>query len=296
MERVVCTLCHTDRTRPRYRKFNLEIVQCRNCGLVYAGPDRLTREETWTRYNPNYFQDEYLPALGVVNGQFNLAEFDQRYARPLAMIRPFRQYGTLLEVGCGAGFFLKAAERDGWDVQGIEVMDAGITFAQERLGLRVQRGVLEELEFPPASFDVIALFEVIEHLSTPITTLERIWHLLRPGGWLIITTPNIDALSCHMLGSAWAVLSPAEHLYYFNQNTLGQTLRRAGYGSVWFDRHYAGGGLYETMYPEHNQAPTAVRSRAYTWLVRRFGPWMIYPVQTYGHADGLWCLAQRPPA
>jgi 2-polyprenyl-3-methyl-5-hydroxy-6-metoxy-1,4-benzoquinol methylase len=294
MESTVCNLCGANRTRLVYRKFDLDISRCRQCGLVYAGPQRLTREETWARYNPNYFRDEYLPALGVVGDRFDLAAFDGRYARMLQVIRPYRQLGTLLEVGCGAGFFLKAAERDGWRVSGLEVMQAGVEFARRQLGLEVRSAAVEDADLPADSYDIIAMFDVIEHLSDPHCTLERIRTLLRPGGWLIITTPNFEALSRRWLGKPWAVLSPAEHLYYFSQDTLGAMLRKAGYGVVWFDRHYAGGGLYETMYPRHNQAPGSWRARTYTRLVDRFGRRVLRQVQARGLADSLWCLAQCP--
>ena len=294
MERINCNLCGSDQTKHMFTKFKLGIVRCRNCGLVYAGPERLTREETWARYNPHYFHEEYLPALGITDERIDLEFFDRRNARPLAMVRPFRQLGTLFEVGCGGGLFLKSAERDGWQVQGIEVMDAGVAFARERLGLNVRSETIETTNVAPASCDVVVMMEVIEHLSDPTDTLRRVIQLLRPGGWLLITTPNIEAISRYALGECWAVLSPAEHLYYFSQDSLGQMLRRAGYGTVWFDRHYADQGLYETMFPTHNQAPESPRARAYTAAVNRFGPALIKRVQAAGRADGLWCLVQRP--
>jgi SAM-dependent methyltransferase len=169
-----------------------------------------------------------------------------------------------------------------------------VEFARDKLGLQVQPAAVEDADLPVASYDVIAMFDVIEHLSNPRGTLAHILSLLRPGGWLVIATPNIEALSRRFLGESWAVLSPAEHLYYFSQATLGQVLRRAGYGAVWFDRHYAGGGLYETMYPRHNQAPNSWRARSYTWLVDHLGRRTLHQVQARGLADGLRCLAQRP--
>ena len=116
-----CPVCDGTSSRPRYFKFGLPLVECGGCGLVYANP-RLTPEEIWKRYSPDYFWNEYLPAQGVKDGHVDLEYFDGRNACMLQLIarrRPNR--GRLVEVGAGGGFFLKAAERSGWDVAGIEI-------------------------------------------------------------------------------------------------------------------------------------------------------------------------------
>lgn len=294
MESTSCNLCGAERPRLRHRKFDLNISTCETCGLVYAGPLRLSREETWTRYSPAYFHDEYLPSFGVTDGTFDLSAFDARYARTMGFIRPYRQRGTLLEVGSGAGFFLKAAERDGWSVMGLEVMSAGVEFSRTRLGLNVVPAAIEDAALPTEGYDIVAVFEVIEHLSDPKTMLGRIRALLRPGGCLAITTPNVAALSHRILGREWAVLSPAEHLYYFSETTLSAMLDQAGFVDVRFDRHYAGAGRYETMLPTHTHAPSVWRARMYANLVRRCGPFALRQIQALGLADGLHCLARRP--
>jgi 2-polyprenyl-3-methyl-5-hydroxy-6-metoxy-1,4-benzoquinol methylase len=262
--------------------------------MVYAGPQRLTREETWARYSSTYFFGEYLPSLGVADGKVDLATLDGRHRRTLAHIRPRRRLGALLEIGSGAGLFLKAADRDGWTVTGLELMTAGVEFARATLGLDVQEVAFEDANLPAAAYDVVALFEVIEHLSDPAGSLRRILSLLRPGGSVAISTPNISSLSHLALGRAWAVLSPAEHLSYFNETTLGALLRGAGYVNVRFDRQYACDGRYETMLPTHSHEPESRRTRAYTSLVNRLSPFLLRQVQRLGMADGLHCLADRP--
>ena len=130
MERVACNLCGADDAARVCRKFDVDISRCRRCGLVYAGPERLSPEESLARYSAAYFASEYLPSLGVRDGQFDLRFFDDRYRDLLRLLAPSRERATLLEVGCGAGFFLKAAERAGWRVSGLEVMDEGVRFAR----------------------------------------------------------------------------------------------------------------------------------------------------------------------
>lgn len=294
LEETTCNLCGSGRWKRLHRKFELDIVQCRDCGLVYAGPVRLTREASWLRYNPDYFHQEYLPALGVVDGQFDLTLFDKRYKVLLNLFRSYRQKKTLLEVGCGAGFFLKAAERAGWNTEGLEVSEAAVTFAQEQLNLRVQCAVLEETSFAENSFDVVTMFDTIEHLFDPMHILRLVHRILRPGGALFISTPNINALSHYALGKPWAVLSPAEHLYYFSPKTLNHMLQKTEYENIIFGRFSGIQGIYETMSPQHNQDPTALRSRLYTSFVDRFGAKVFRMVQALGMGDGLYFLAEKP--
>jgi SAM-dependent methyltransferase len=289
-----CPVCEGTSSRPKYHKFGLPLVECRGCGLVFANP-RLTPEEIWKRYSPDYFWNEYMPALGVRDGQFDLNYFDSRHAAMLQLIarqRPNR--GRLLEVGAGSGFFLKAAERAGWSVAGIEISTEGVEFATKRLGLEIRRESAEALSFPAASFDVVVMFDVIEHLLDLMAALERVKTVLRPGGLLVVSTPNLHALTRLALGSEWAVLSPAEHLYNFSAATLGRLLRRAGFGEAAFERHYAGLGVYETMNPRYTHAPSSVRNKIYSTFVSTAGHFVYRQVQSMGAADVLLCTATLP--
>lgn len=294
LEKTLCNLCGSERYKPMYRKFDLDIAHCHDCHLVYAGPLRLTPEDSWKRYNPTYFEHEYLPSLGVVNGQFDLAAFDGRYARTLHLISKYRSQHQLLEVGCGAGFFLKAAERNGWSTIGLEVSQAAVDFARGPLGLDVRLGTIEQAALPASSFDVVSMLDTIEHLFDPTATLRECYRLLRPGGALLLSTPNMNSLSRIVFGKPWAVISPAEHLYYFTEKTLALMLQRVGYRQVRFDRHYAGAGLYETMNPRHTHAPESFRTNLYRRLVETIGRRLLWQVQALGLSDALVCLSEKP--
>jgi len=289
-----CPVCDGTGSRPKYHKFGLPLVVCDGCGLVYANP-RLTPEEIWKRYSPDYFWNEYLPALGVKNGHVDLDYFDARHAAMLQLIaRQCPKRGRMVEVGAGGGFFLKAAERAGWTVAGIEISSEGVEFATTRLGLDVRRESAEDLNFQAASFDVAVMFDVIEHLLDPVAALQRVRAVLRPGGLLVISTPNLDAVTRLALGSEWAVLSPAEHLYNFSQKTLGMLLRRAGFAGIEFERHYQGLGVYETMNPRYTHAPASLRNKIYSTLVSTVGPFTYRQVQALGGADALLATASSP--
>jgi SAM-dependent methyltransferase len=294
MQSVCCAICGNSATSPVLTKFNLPIARCTGCGLVYANP-RLPPEEIWKRYSADYFWREYLPALGVVDGRFDLAYFDHRYSYTLQLMAQQLggRKGRLLEIGCGAGFFLKAAERNGWHTWGIELSEAGSTFARDRLGLRVRREPAEQSGFDDGSFDIVVMFDVIEHLLEPMAILRTARRVLRPGGAILVSTPNLNALSRTALGDSWAVLSPGEHLYYFTEATLSRALERAGFGSVRFIRENPSLGVFETMNPRYTHEPGGWRARAYDRFLRAFGPLIRRHVQARGRADALWCWAVR---
>ena len=292
-EAIPCAVCDSQDARPIYRKFELTISRCARCGLVYATP-RATRDEIWSRYSPSYFWDEYLPSHGVINGKFELVTFDALHAAMLQLISRHAPPGRMLEVGTGAGFFLKAAERAGWSVAGIEVSREAVGFARDQLALDVRQGSAEELQYPDASFDVAVLFEVIEHLLDPLRALQSVWRAAKPGGRVFLSTPNFDALSRRILGRQWAVLSPAEHLYYFTEKSLGRLLTRAGFAEVRFERQYQGFDLQGTINASCSHAPESRRARVFRSVVKRCGPRTGWLIREAGLGDTLLCHATRP--
>jgi 2-polyprenyl-3-methyl-5-hydroxy-6-metoxy-1,4-benzoquinol methylase len=291
-ETVPCAICGGTTVEQACLKFGQQIARCQQCRLVFVSP-RLPKEAIWQRYSAEYFWKEYLPALGVVDGHFDLETFDARHAGMLDLVRRERggAIGRLLEVGAGAGFFLKAAERAGWIVRGVELSAEGAAFATSRLGLDVRREPAETIDFGEARFDVAVMFDVVEHLFEPTVVLAAIRRLLVPGGLLVVTTPNFDALSRIILGRDWAVLSPLEHLYYYTERTLAMQLECAGFADVRSVRRHPSFGPVETMNYHYTHAPTSLRAKAYGWFVDTIGSAVYRRVQAAGRGDQLLSLA-----
>jgi len=227
-QHVQCNLCAADDSVVVARKFDLTIVRCRRCSLVYTNP-RPPVDVIWSRYGREYFDQEYLPSWGVHAGQIDAEELHRRHLPTLESIRPYRQTNWLLDVGAGAGLFLYAAQWDGWQVQGVEIASSGVEFARSRLGLDVIQGRMMEVDLPDDRYDVVMMQETIEHLLDPKAVLKEVHRVLRPGGILSITTPNFDSLTYKLVGQAWSVLSPGEHLFYFTPRTLLAMLRETGF-------------------------------------------------------------------
>ena len=227
-EVVLCPLCEGVRNRTVAVKFGLRIARCRGCGLVFANP-RLVRPEVEKRYESPEFIAEYLEAHRANPGGYDLEFLRGHHRLYLDWIKDRLFAGArLLDVGCGAGFFLKAAEADGWTAEGTEISRRLAAYARDIVGVKVLLGTLPELTLPERAFDVVTLFDVLEHVPDPLRTLEEAARLLRPDGVVLISTPDYDSLSRLFLGTPWAVLSPAEHLSLFTERTLRGLVERAG--------------------------------------------------------------------
>lgn len=227
-ELVPCPLCQGVRARAVALKFGLRIVRCRSCGHIFANP-RLLRADVEKRYDSPEFFSEYLEAHQATREGYDLAFLRGHYGLYLDLIRGRLSPGAkLLDLGCGAGLFLKAAEADGWAAEGTEISRQLAAYARDVAGVKVRLGRLEEIRWPPGTFDVVTLFDVLEHLPDPLRTLTEVGRLLKTDGAVLISTPDYDSLSRLFLGKAWAVLSPAEHLSLFTSGTLGALIERAG--------------------------------------------------------------------
>ena len=286
---VSCALCGASDTRRVYTKWGWGIERCRRCGLVYANP-RAPEAAILARYSKEYFWNEYLPAAGAPQGQVDLAWLDQRHGPMLDLIAKHASAGRrLLEVGTGAGLFLKAAARAGWDASGLELSSEGAAFARDRLELDVRQERAEQMSFAPATFDVAVMFDVIEHLFDPRAVLTASRRALKPGGILVVSTPNFGALSRFVLGIDWAVLSPLEHTYYYTERTLAAMLRACGFVRTEAVRRFAGWSPIEIMNYRYTHAPDGRRARALERLSEK--PRAVAAVTRFGRADALIAIA-----
>ena len=264
LESHPCNLCGSRAARPYAKKFGLRIVVCRECGLVYVEP-RLTEADILKRYTAEYLYGEYLPIFRADRNGVDLNLVVSHYIFYLKLAgRVFAPGGRLLDVGCGAGLFLKAAESQGWDAAGVEISPAAAEYAATVLHLPVISSRLERAGIADSSFDVVTLLDTLEHLGDPLGTLTEARRVLKPGGRLILNTPDFESSSRRGLGKSWAVLTPAEHLHYFTERTLRRMLEKAG-----FDVPVLVNLL--RFNPGFTNAPSKPRSRVWAWLMRRPG-------------------------
>jgi 2-polyprenyl-3-methyl-5-hydroxy-6-metoxy-1,4-benzoquinol methylase len=138
--------------------------------------------------------------------------------------------GRLLDVGCGAGDLLLRMKSYGWHVEGLEP-DPVAAANLYKWGIKVTQGTLPSKELQEASFDVITASHVIEHVANPAIFLSSCFKLLRPGGHLVLATPNANSAGLKKHGQSWVHLDAPRHLVLFTPQSLANLLRAAGFHS-----------------------------------------------------------------
>lgn len=140
--------------------------------------------------------------------------------------------GRLLDVGCGAGALLEAASSRGWQAEGVDFDVGAVAAANTRPGVSARTGSIEQAAFPAGSFDAVTFDNVIEHLPDPASAFREAHRVLRPGGRLVMMTPNADALGHAIYGLAWRGLETPRHLFLFTPHLLARMASEAGFSKV----------------------------------------------------------------
>ncbi|MEO6250353.1 MAG: class I SAM-dependent methyltransferase [Luteimonas sp.] len=139
--------------------------------------------------------------------------------------------GSLLDVGCGNGAFLRLASEMGWSVSGLDFDPHAVEQARNA-GFSVTVGGIDELDHVTDGYDVITLSHVVEHVADPNDLLVRLHRLLKPGGRLWMETPNIHSLGHRLYGRNWRDLDPPRHLLLLNKSSLRVALSLAGFVEI----------------------------------------------------------------
>jgi SAM-dependent methyltransferase len=209
-----CIICGGSELRSLQRYPVAHLVRCSTCKLTFAGnrPSDERLSEHYAGYGTAWVDSEITR---------------RRYNELLDRLEPHRQTNRILDMGCGAGYFLDEAVKRGWESYGSEFGEHARELSSGR-GFEVVVAPLTEGDFPPGHFDVITSFEVVEHLRDPLQEAQVFSSLIRPGGAFYCTTPNFNALTRHLLGEQWRVIEYPEHLIYFTGATLSYWLGRYG--------------------------------------------------------------------
>jgi len=133
--------------------------------------------------------------------------------------KKYKKNNSFLDIGCFRGDFLFGAKEFGWNVYGTEISKEAVDYGKENYDLDIHLGSLLDANFENDYFDVVTLFDVLEHLTNPNKYLAEIFRILRPGGLLYLDTPNFNSINRFILKEKWSVFFPW-HLYYFTSSTL----------------------------------------------------------------------------
>lgn len=232
MEHVRCSLCNADEPQSwltltdRFSGQIFELVKCGECGLVYSA-ERPSMDEL-----PDYYPQDYeayqLPQEDMSSSQAWHA--GRMWEMQVSYIERFTEKrGKLLDIGCATGEFLNASRSRGWQVSGIELIEQTAQIAKERFGLEIFMGRLETTALPDNYFDVITLWDVLEHLPDPIAAFQHCYRLLSQNGLIVFSIPNLSSFDRYLFGRSWIGWDAPRHFTLFTLNTLRQAFSKTGF-------------------------------------------------------------------
>jgi 2-polyprenyl-3-methyl-5-hydroxy-6-metoxy-1,4-benzoquinol methylase len=217
-----CPVCAEHSNQPIYPVVQdpitldfFQVVQCSACHLVFTIP----RPEAMQRYYPEKYRDYGTAVRRILKALYSL-----RVSRWLRL-KP--EGGSVLEVGCGSGLMLAAFQRRGWRALGVERSEEVTRTVHTAPGVKIVTTPVEALSADIA-FDLIVLFQVLEHIADPVTLLRECARRLAPGGHVIVNVPNFSSWQSRFAGARWLHLDPPRHQSHFTPQTLASTLERAG--------------------------------------------------------------------
>lgn len=227
-----CLLCERPTPGEEVYAFGPYVLRrCQQCGLEFLDP-RPSPGDLPSLYDERYFCSADSETRGYdcyEADRVNLLKTFRRRLRALTRHFAGSVPRRLLDVGCALGDFLALAAEAGWEVSGVEISEWAAAEARRRFGLDVRQGGLDTVDFPAATFDLITMWDVLEHLPDPRRAVRRCHDLLKAGGVLALTTPNTGGLLRKLTGRNWVEYKIPEHLYFFNPATIAALLAKSGF-------------------------------------------------------------------
>ncbi len=203
-----------------------QMHECCKCGSIYLDPRPTPAKMA------DFYPQDYQPYTVGVHAENFLNRFFRLYGlrKRNKIIAKYIKHGVLLDVGCATGDFLaELAAQEGWLVVGVETSAPAVKYAKEQVGLDVLVSTLNQASFPDESFDVLTMWDVLEHVYDPCTVLDEVARLLRPGGIFVVNHPNLDSLDRRLFGRFWAGFELPRHLYLFPTKLLEDLMGQRGF-------------------------------------------------------------------
>jgi len=208
---IDCPVCGGRQFETLFVKRNETFVRCDDCTLMLINPPPDLAASVAV-YDEDY-------SRAYIRKADKKLKRCSRWARRIQ--RRFVKSGRWLDVGCSAGFVVKAASDLGFDAHGVELEPAAVAWGRDTLQLaNVRCGSLEEQGYSVDNFDVITLYDVIEHVPDLNRLVAELFRILSPAGVIEIRTPDVGHWQTPRDLSKWKEVKPSEHLYYFNDTTL----------------------------------------------------------------------------
>ena len=220
-----CAVCGSTAFDKRYMIKGFHIVQCRDCSFVYVNP-RIKTEELYRIYSSDYFNNTQFGYENYeLNARLRVMTFEKWYSLIVPFLGPKKE--KALDIGCAAGDFIEVLMRNGWkDLEGIE-LDTTMIDKLRKKNIAVSTTPIEKIEVKK-KYDLITLFDVVEHLPGLSEAIQKLHDILEEDGIIALITPDYSSTQRKLFGKRWFQYKPYEHIQYFTPDTLARALKPHG--------------------------------------------------------------------
>jgi len=225
----ICPACESQDWRYEFKKYVFNYVKCNNCGLLHVR-ERLNDNELDKLYGNDGRSVLQMKNLYIPTADYRMNTIYNPKAKKIANLKP---NGKLLDFGCSAGFFIKAACNQGLDAYGIETNEFSVNFARELNGTnKIYEGDIRETSLEKNNFDLITMFDVFEHVPDPSGLLKVLNPYLKKSGILVIETSHIDCFEHEYLKAENTNVLGDVHLMHFTQKSIEIIANRSGFNII----------------------------------------------------------------
>ncbi|MFA6171586.1 MAG: class I SAM-dependent methyltransferase [Patescibacteria group bacterium] len=224
-EEFKCLLCGSSNGKEFLKYKNYPLFECLDCGMVSPNVDLSKVDEKLVYDSETALQD-------VKNDVINNYDYRKKTYAPERLNYILEKTGLkkeevrLLDVGCGPGYLLEHLKESGVNYKGLELADFLVEICKGR-GLNVEKSDLANE--PDGAYNIITLFDVLEHLRVPIEMFKTLNKKLEAGGYVLAYTPNIHSIAFHLMGGLQNNVYPYIHLCFFDPRSLDYLAKKTGF-------------------------------------------------------------------
>jgi 2-polyprenyl-3-methyl-5-hydroxy-6-metoxy-1,4-benzoquinol methylase len=231
-DNVGCAICDTKDYKIWYELGLSKAVVCVKCGLKYITP-RLSRRQLRQSYSEMFYKDEVFTKdfEGRKHDFYDPVDRknkikDRHYE--IELTNCLTQNGSILDIGCGTGLYFEGLKGN-FKLFGIELSQRAAEYTKKEFGACVNMCEIEEVDYKKDFFDVINMTYVIEHVSNPKGIINKIYRWLKPGGMLLVSSPNWGSIASRFYGEFFRLNLPHQHILLWEEKTLKMFLNEAGF-------------------------------------------------------------------
>lgn len=237
---ISCPSCQMNDFEHLFSIEYLNFVKCNTCGLVYINPCPMP-EDLFKVYSKGL--KEWTTIEAYIERKMDLF---RDYLMKVEAVKEKR--GRILDVGCSIGLFLKIARNRGWDIYGVDVSHEDVKYAKRNYNITVFEGTIKGANYPNDFFDVITMWDFIEHIPEPISCLKEVKRILKKDGMLFILTGNIESREAKQKGIYWPFLGGGTHLIFYSPQTIRKNLDIAGLKAIRLSTYKKSEGFHRNVF------------------------------------------------